>query len=127
MTKLKKEKPQENKDVYPYISFNFQYLQNASFNKCKNSSFFIKFLNRLKELSSLEWKTITTSNRHSYGFEKIGIDSIKKDLSSLTKDVTFLHAFRATGDNHVFLGYREGNVFNVIFIEANFGDIYNHG
>ncbi len=34
---------------------------------------------------------------------------------------------RATGDNHAFLGHRIGNVFNVIFIEHEFGDVYNHG
>ena len=33
----------------------------------------------------------------------------------------------ATGDNHVFLGYRQQNTFEVIFIEYNFGDIYTHG
>lgn len=37
-----------------------------------------------------------------------------------------LLVFRATGDNHVFLGYREGNVFQVIFIEYQFGDVYSH-
>ena len=37
-----------------------------------------------------------------------------------------LLVFRATGANHVFLGYREGNVFQVIFIEYQFGDVYSH-
>ena len=35
--------------------------------------------------------------------------------------------YRATGDNHVFLGYRDNNVFQVIFIEYQFGDVYVHG
>ena len=26
-----------------------------------------------------------------------------------------------------FLGYRDGSVFQVLFIEYKFGDIYNHG
>ena len=41
-------------------------------------------------------------------------------------DVTKLYVFRATGDNHAFLGYRNGNVFNVLFIEYAFGDVYKH-
>lgn len=35
--------------------------------------------------------------------------------------------FRATGDNHVFLGYHQKDTFEVIFIEYSFGDIYTHG
>lgn len=37
-----------------------------------------------------------------------------------------LLVLRATGNNHAFLGYRDGNVFQVLFIEYHFGDIYNH-
>ena len=58
--------------------------------------------------------------------EKISIGSIKRKKLNLTRDVGFLMAFRATGDNHVFLGFREGNVFQVVFVESSFGDIYNH-
>lgn len=43
------------------------------------------------------------------------------------KGMDSLLVFRATGDNHVFLGYREENVFQVIFIEYQFGDVYQHG
>ena len=32
-----------------------------------------------------------------------------------------------SGNNHAFLGYRDGSVFQVLFIEYKFGDIYNHG
>lgn len=40
--------------------------------------------------------------------------------------VDTLQVMRATGDNKVFLGVRNENVFNVMFIEHNFGDIYSH-
>lgn len=33
---------------------------------------------------------------------------------------------RATGDNHSFLGYRTEDVFQILFIEYQFGDIYQH-
>ncbi|WP_343764404.1 hypothetical protein [Gangjinia marincola] len=45
----------------------------------------------------------------------------------ITPDVQHLQVFRATGDNRVFLGLRKENIFHVIFMEEQFGDIYNHG
>ena len=71
------------------------------------------------------WNEINKSQRHSFGYEKISIKSIKKDIS-IAKGIDYLFSFRATGSNHVFLGFREGNVFKVVFIESKFGDIYNH-
>lgn len=73
----------------------------------------------------MDWNTVGVSQRHSFGCEKIPVTAIKKDLK-LTREVTFLLAFRATGDNHVFLGFRDGNVFHVVYIESQFGDIYDH-
>lgn len=109
-----------------YITFSFDFLHEVSFTDCKNASFFIQFFKRLKILSSKEWNEIETSSRHSFGYERITIKSIKKDLH-LTQEVSYLYAFRATGDNHVFLGFREGSVFKIVFIETSFGDIYDHG
>lgn len=31
-----------------------------------------------------------------------------------------------SGDNHPFLGYRDKDTFQVVFIEAEFGDVYKH-
>ena len=65
---------------------------------------------RLKKLCLLDWNEINKSQRHSFGYEKISIKSIKKDIS-IAKGIDYLFSFRATGSNHVFLGFREGNVF----------------
>lgn len=108
------------------VSFGFELLHDVSYTDCKDVSFFIHFLQRLKKLCCLDWNEISKSKRHSFGYEKISTDSIKKDIH-ITKEIDYLFAFRATGDNHVFLGFREGNVFKVVFIESDFGDIYNHG
>ena len=80
---------------------------------------------RLKKICGTDWKTVNIPQRHAIGCEKIPVTAIKKDLK-LTREVTFLLAFRATGDNHAFLGFRDGNIFQVVYIEAEFGDIYNH-
>ena len=44
----------------------------------------------------------------------------------LPAGINSLTVLRATGDNHAFLGIRDENVFRVIFIEYQFGDVYKH-
>ena len=116
-------KPQER------IVFGFSELRPYSYVNCHNdSSFFISFFERLKKLSSLDWNTVNTSARHSFGFEKMQADSVSAAAKQhVPVGMTSLMVFRASGDNHVFLGYRDNNVFQVIFIEYNFGDVYFHG
>lgn len=129
--KLKKQEEaikisKKPEDRYPV--FCFKYLQPHSYNKCADSSFFIEFLQRLQKLGSLGWNEIGRSHRHSFGTEKIPLKKIKpKSLPSIvTEDVEELTVFRATGSNLPFLGIRLNDTFQVIFIETNFGDIYNH-
>ena len=82
---------------------------------------------RLKTLSELGWKAIEVSGRHQYGMEKIPRGQIKPSVPSfVTKEVP-LFVFRSTGGNLPFVGVRQGKIFQVIFIETEFGDIYNHG
>ena len=116
-------KPQER------IVFGFSELRPYSYvNSHNDSLFFISFLERLKKLSSLDWNTVNTSARHSFGFEKMPVDSLTTAAKQhVPVGMTSLLVFRASGDNHVFLGYRDNNVFQVIFIEYNFGDVYFHG
>lgn len=132
--KLIKDTPTDNFvsrdfDLYrrvDYPLFSFRYLQATSFTDCRRHIFFIDFINRLTKLSQLGWEEIGTSRRHSFGFEKIPRDIIKPGIpSNITPDVQLL-AFRATGDNHPFIGFREGKIFHILFIESAFGDIYNH-
>lgn len=116
-------KPQEK------LVFGFAELRPYSYvDSQHDSSFFISFLERLKKLSSLDWDTVNISARHSFGFEKMMVKDLTEAARQHTPDgMTSLMVFRATGDNHVFLGYRDNNVFQVIFIEYQFGDVYVHG
>lgn len=107
------------------ISFSFKLLNRISYSECKDPKFFVCLLERLKKLSSLTWNDVSKSDRHTFGYEKIPAKQIKK-VFNVERDIDYLYSFRATGDKHVFLGFREGNIFNVIFIEARFGDIYSH-
>lgn len=110
------------------IVFGFSELRQYSYVRSHNDSdFFISFLNRLKKLSSIDWNTANSSARHSFGFEKMNVNTMTDAAKNCVPEgMTSLLVFRATGDNHVFLGYREGNVFQVIFVEYQFGDVYSH-
>jgi len=41
-------------------------------------------------------------------------------------EIKDLVVFRATGDNRAFLGIRNDDIFHIVFIEENFGDVYEH-
>lgn len=109
-----------------YPLFCFKYLQSRSFVDCKDGSFFSDFLKRLKDLSDLGWKQISVSHRHAYGMEKLTQEIIKPQLPGIITPDVPLFAFRAVGNNLPFVGFREGNIFHILFIETSFGDIYDH-
>lgn len=111
-----------------YPLFSFKYLRDKTHRDCNESKFFIKFLERLNKLSSLGWREIEKSDRHSFGTEKISISDIhhEVELPENFKKHTSFTIFRATGDNHVFAGIREANTFHIFFIESTFGELYDH-
>lgn len=111
------------------VIFGFSELRPYSYTDAKNDSdFFIKFLERLKQLGGIDWNTVNTSARHSFGTEKLNTKDLKMAARTyIPDDMQSITVFRAKGDNHSFLGYREGNVFHIMFIEYNFGDVYSHG
>lgn len=123
--------PALNKDIERYINidyplFSFKYLQDTSFPDCSDLSFFPNFMKRLKKLSELGWKGINTSQRHGFGMEKLPQEIIKPQLPSVITPEVQLFAFRAVGNNLPFVGFREGKIFHIIYIETSFGDVYNH-
>ncbi len=106
--------------------FSFRHLQDYSFTDCKSSSFFVDFLIRLRKLSQLGWKTIDQSPRHGFGLEKIPQGILLHKLPQGVTPEVPIFAFRATGNNLPFVGFREGKIFHILFIESQFGDIYPH-
>jgi hypothetical protein len=110
-----------------YPIFCFKYLQTCSIKDCRDYDFFFKFLERLQKLAELGWNEIIHSHRHGFGTEKILLDKIKPALPLfITPDVGHFTVFRAGGNNKSFLGIRNGTIFHIVFIEANFGDVYDH-
>lgn len=123
--------PLLSKDIENYVKidyplFSFRHLQHTSFTDCKEVTFFPSFMKRLKNLSELGWNGIHTSQRHGYGMEKLPQNIIKPQLPTIITPEVQLFAFRATGNNLPFVGFREGKIFHIVFIETSFGDIYDH-
>lgn len=118
----------DKSDELDYPIFSFKYLQDVSYLESDDADFLSKFINRLHKLSNLGWKEIRTSHRHAFGTEQLAYEQIKpkdKIPSFITPEIKFT-VFRAHGDNRPFLGIQDKNIFHIIFIEANFGDIYDH-
>ena len=126
--KSQKEKVETARPQQSKVVFGFSSLNPVSYVEAKNDShFFISFLDRLKKLSGLEWNTIWVTHRHGLGTEMIGREALKPNIQKMVpEDMNNVIVLRATGDNHSFLGYRDGNAFQVLFIEYRFGDIYKH-
>jgi hypothetical protein len=112
----------------PKIVFGFSQLKRLSYVDARNdSAFFIDYLSRLQKLSELDWNIVWKTQRHGLGTEMIPRSSLKVAAQNqIPEDMDKLIVFRATGNNHAFLGYRDGNIFQVLFIEYQFGDIYKH-
>lgn len=123
--------PVLSKDIEGYIKidyplFSFRHLQHTSFTDCKDLSFFPNFMKRLRNLSELGWNGIQTSQRHGFGMEKLPQEIIKPQLPNIITPEVQLFAFRAVGNNLPFIGFREGKILHILFIETTFGDVYNH-
>lgn len=112
----------------PKVVFGFEKLREMSYTNAKNDSkYFIDFISRLRRYCQLNWNDLRTTQRHGYGTETITVDKLKQGVQKQTPSgLKKLLVLRSTGDNHVFLGYREKDVFQVLFIEYSFGDIYCH-
>lgn len=109
-----------------YPIFCLKHLQWNSIKK-GDAKLFRSFIERIQKLEELGWENINKSDRHSFGTEQMPITSLKHKVPTfVTPDVKTLCVFRYTGNNLPFLALRNGNILHVIFIEAKFGDIYDH-
>ena len=109
-----------------YPLFSFKYLQIISFPAQRDVKFFHHFIERLQRYSILSWQQMSVDKTHGYGFEYLSQDVMKHALpNTITPDVDLM-VLRSSNDNRALVGFRKWQIFYVIFIEAQFNDIYDH-
>ncbi len=124
---LQVERRLVDESTIDYPVFCFKYFQKECLNECSESQL-KNFFDRLQRLGELGWNEIKKSRRHDYGAEMLPVSSFKKKLPPfITPDIPRLMVFRYNNENYPFVAHRNGNILHVIFIEANFGDVYDHG
>lgn len=92
-----------------------------------------QMLERLYALSQMSWQDIRLANKHGYGTEKMPFSSIKPARPQVmpgdgaeAEVFESLLVFRRDSKNHVFAGVRVKSTIHILYVEAAFGDLYNH-
>ncbi len=109
----------DTRNEYPI--FDFRLFNKKCLKACENRQL-CDFVSRMQELSQLNWNTIDTADRHGFGYEKMRVEQLKITLNPDIKEVL---VFRYSG-KLPFIGLRQGNTLQVLYLEANFGDLYDH-
>lgn len=86
----------------------------------QRSEFLIKWAKR----SAFTWKDLTTHKKHGLGFEMLPKKQIKPSVPESLEQEKYM-VFRHEG-NLPFVGFKVGNVFNVLWIEVEYGKVYDH-
>lgn len=110
---------------HPLFCFRFIH-KDFSLDQCSKEHR-ISFIEKLMKLSQVNWQDLIKCHRHGLGFEKMPMNKLKARLpASISAEFEELLAFRYHG-KRPFLGYRNRFIFHVIFIEREFGELYDHG
>ncbi len=80
----------------------------------------------MQERASLTWLQIKQAPRHGAGTELIPADQIKAPIPEKFQDQKRFTVFRYNGLLPM-VGVRLGATFHVLWIEAHFGQVYDHG
>ena len=112
--------PEQQKPI-----FSMQYLRKDYCLSACNKDEKAAFADTLHKLSQLTWNQINSSARHGLGYERISRESIRSSIPGHIKDDANFIAFRFCGKAPM-VGYRDRNIFHVIWIDRSFS-LYNHG
>lgn len=111
----------------PKVTFGFSYLSDVSWSLCRKPEFFQDWMKHLRLFSGMTWQMLYQAPRHGLGTEKLPLSAIKPSVPMMPMVLENFLVLRATGDNHPMIGFRRGDVFEVVFLESEFGDVYKHG
>ncbi len=82
-------------------------------------------LTQMQSLANIPWKEIKTSNHKGLGTEFIPVGQIYPPVPRLFKDEERFMFFRYCG-NLPMGGIRIRDIFHVLWIEKQFGEVYDH-
>lgn len=107
-------------------AFCFRHVQSEfSIGKCdRNTQALLS--QKLEELGRLNWNQIQSTSRKGKGHEVIQQNSIRAPQAKIPGDRDYLSFRLGKGKNSVFIGYRVGKVFYIVWIDPN-GEVYSHG
>lgn len=80
----------------------------------------------LQKLASSSWKDLKLAPRHGQGVELIPARELKPSVPEQFQDETKFMVFRFHGKLPM-AGVRVDDVYHVLWIEPQFGRLYNHG
>ncbi|MEB4208742.1 hypothetical protein [Mycobacterium sp. 94-17] len=80
----------------------------------------------MHKCAQLQWKQIHQTGRKASGTEMIPADQIKAPIPPKFADQDKFMAFRYNGKLPM-VGVRINDVFHVLWVERQFGDVYDHG
>ena len=83
------------------------------------------FARTLQKLASSKWKDLITAPRHGQGTELIPASQIKAPIPPRFQDQPKFMVFRYDGKLPM-VGVRVRDVFHVLWIEPEFGRLYDH-
>lgn len=106
--------------------FSFHYLDKKyCISKC-NKNEKAAFADTMRKLSELTWTRIASEPKHGLGYEKIPKGILKgKVPKNISPDVMKFVVFRFH-TQAAMVGYRDNNIFHVIWFDRNF-TLYDHG
>ncbi|MDO5031289.1 hypothetical protein [Corynebacterium sp.] len=86
----------------------------------------LAFLTKWHKRCRMPWVELSQQSRHGLGSEQLPRRVIKPHIPQQFTDVEKFHVYRHEG-NHALVGWKSGHIFYVIWIEARFNDLYDHG
>lgn len=80
----------------------------------------------LQQRSSMTWTQLHQAGRHGQGYELIPRQRLSAPIPAAFEDRDRFHVFRYSGKLPM-AGVWSGDVFHIVWIEAQFNDLYDHG
>jgi hypothetical protein len=80
----------------------------------------------LQQRSSMTWTELHQAGRHGQGYELIPRHRLTAPIPAVFADRDRFHVFRYSGKLPM-AGVRAGDVLHIVWIEARFNELYDHG